>query len=92
MFTYAAIQNPTYLRNQDLVTNVHAHGHAISLLIKRARPDGKYLGLVQVLDGALGEEDSGRGLALGFHSLDKDAVQEGREALNVAESGLHEKK
>ena len=75
----------THLRNQNLVTGLHPHSNAVTLLVKEARANSEHLGRVLVLHGALGEEDAGSGLALGLDSLDKDTVQEGDEALDVAE-------
>ena len=83
--SYFAFAIPTHLRNQNLVTRLHAHGHAVSLLIKETRADSKDLGCILVLDGALGEEDAGGGLGLGLDSLDQDTVQERHEALDVTE-------
>lgn len=83
VFAHPAIV--THLRNQNLVSSLHAHGNAVTLLIKEARANGEDLCRVLVLHGALREENAGSGLALGLDSLDKDTVQEGDEVLDVAE-------
>lgn len=78
----------TYLRNQDLVTGVDAHGETLAILVKEAGANSENLGLVLLLDAALREEDAGGGLGLGLDALDQDAVQEGSEVLDVAEDRL----
>lgn len=81
-------QGRTNLRNQHLITSRNAHRQPLSILIHETRADSQDLGLVLLLDAALGEEDTGSGLGLGLDALDQDAVQEGGEALDVAEDGL----
>lgn len=78
----------TYLRNQDLVTSVDAHGEALAFFVKETGANSENLGLVLLLDAALREEDAGGGLGLRLDALDQDAVQEGSEALDVAEDRL----
>lgn len=58
------------------------------MLIHQTRADSQDLGLVLLLDAALGEEDTRRSLGLGLDALDQDAVQERSEVLDVAEEGL----
>jgi hypothetical protein len=65
-----------YLRNQDLVTRLHTGGNPLTLLVKSTRANSQHLGLVQLLDSRLGEEDAARGLSLRLDALDKDAVEE----------------
>lgn len=72
----------TYLGNQNLVTGLHADGNPLSLPVVSARANSEDLGLVELLDGALGEEDAAGRLGLGLDALDKDAVEEGREGLD----------
>lgn len=78
----------TYLRNQNLVTISDTHRKALAILIKSTGANSEDLGLVLLLDAALREEDAGGCLGLGLDALDKDAVQEGSEALDVAEDRL----
>lgn len=78
----------TYLRNQNLVTRRDTHGNQLAILAHGTGADSEDLGLILLLDAALGEEDAGGGLSLGLDALDQDAVEEGREALDVAEDGL----
>lgn len=78
----------TYLRNQDLVAGADTHGEAATLLGQETGANGENLGLVLLLDAALGEEDAGGGLGLGLDALDQNAVKEGSKALDVAEDRL----
>lgn len=77
----------TYLRDQDTITCRNAHGEAVTLLVEGAGPDGQDLGLVELLDAGLGEEDAARRLGLGLDALDEDAVQEGREGADGSDRG-----
>ena len=78
----------TYLRNQHLVAGLHARRDPLALLVDGARADSQHLGLVELLDGAVGEEDAGCGLGLGLDALDEDAVEEGRDAADGLDGGL----
>lgn len=78
------------LRNQHPVTNSNPHRQAVTLLVERTRSHGQDLGLVELLDRRLGQEDASRGLGLGLDALDEHAVQKGDEAANGSDgSGLH---
>jgi hypothetical protein len=76
------------LRNEDLVTGVDTHGDTLAVAVKETGANGEDLGLVLLLDGSLGEEDTGGSLGLGLDALNQDAVQEGGEGLDVAEDRL----
>lgn len=76
----------TYLGNQDLITARDAHGNLISISVKAARANGKNGGLVDVLDGALGQENAAGGLGFGLDALNQNTVQKGNEVLDVAKS------
>jgi hypothetical protein len=78
----------TNLGNQNAVTGRNAHGDALAVAVEESGPDGEDLGLVLLLEAALGEEDAGSGLGLGLDALDQDAVEEGGQVLDVAEEGL----
>lgn len=78
----------TYLRDQDVVTGSNAHGKARTVLVDGTRANGEDLGLVLLLDAALGEEDTGGGLGLGLDALDQDAVEKGSKTLDVTEERL----
>lgn len=78
----------TYLRNENLVTSGNAHGESLAVAVNGTGANGKDLGLVLLLDAALGEEDTGGSLGLGLDALDEDTVQEGSEVLDVAEDRL----
>lgn len=82
------IGRSTYLRDQDTVTGSNAHGEALAVLVEDTGSNSEDLGLVLLLDAALGEEDTGGGLGLGLDTLDQDAVEEGSKALDVAEERL----
>lgn len=78
----------TYLRNQDLVAGADTHGDTVAVLGEETGANSEDLGLILLLDAALGEEDAGGGLGLGLDALDQDAVKEGSKALDVAEDRL----
>lgn len=80
----------TELRNQDLVAGLDAERDPLAILVVEAGADGEDLALVELLDGAVREEDAGGGLGLGLHALHEDAVEEGSERLDVLEEGLVE--
>ena len=76
------------LGNQDLVAGLDAERNALAVLVVEAGADGEDLALVELLDGAVGEEDAGGGLGLGLHALHEDAVEERCKGLDVLEEGL----
>lgn len=78
------------LRDEDLVTGLDAQRYPLAVLVVEAGADGEDLALVELLDGAVGEEDAGRGLGLGLHALHQNAVEERCEGLDVLEHGLME--
>ena len=78
---------PTYLGNQHLVAGGHAHGQALAILVEGAGADGQDLGLVELLDARLGQEDAAGGLGLGLDALHDHAVEQGDEGLDGAERG-----
>jgi hypothetical protein len=77
----------TYLWNQNLVADGHAAADPLPVLIQATGTDGQDLGLVQLLDARLRQEDAGRGAGLGLDALDQHAVEEGREGLDGLECG-----
>lgn len=77
----------TYLRNQHPITLLHAWLYPLAIPIQSTRADSKNLGLVELFDGALGQEDTGAGLCLGLDALNKDAVEKGGNGANRLESG-----
>jgi hypothetical protein len=76
------------LRNQNLVAGLDTQRNALAILVVEARADSKDLALVELLDGAIGEEDASGGLGLGLHALHEDAVEQRCEGLDVLEHGL----
>ena len=80
----------TELGDEDLVTGLDAQRYPLAVLVVEAGADGENLALVELLDGAVGEEDAGGGLGLGLHALHEDAVEERCEGLDVLEEGLVE--
>lgn len=79
--------NTTYLRDQHFVAGLHTRLYPISRLVETSRPNREHLGLVQLLDGALRQEDATRGLGLGFYPLDQNAVQKRRDGPDGPECG-----
>jgi len=79
------------LRDEDLVAGLDAQRYPLAVLVVEAGTDGEDLALVQLLDGAVGEEDAGGGLGLGLHALHQNAVEERCEGLDVLEHGLVER-
>lgn len=75
------------LGNQDPVAGVDAHGDALAVLVKGAGADGQDLGLVELLDARLGQEDAAGGLGLGLDALHQHPVQQGDEGLDRSEGG-----
>lgn len=80
----------TELRNQDLVAGLDAERNALAILVVEAGANGEDLALVELLDGAVGEEDASGGLSLGLHALHEDAVEKRCKGLDVLEHGLVE--
>lgn len=73
-----------------MVTNGNTHGQTLTISLEGTGANGKDLGLVLLLDAALGQEDTGGSLGLGLDALDQDAVQEGSEVLDVTEERLEQ--
>lgn len=72
----------TKLRNQNLVARLDRRSNALSIAVKGTGANSQNLGLVQLLDGGLGEEDTAGSLGLGLDALDEDAVEERCEGLD----------
>lgn len=81
------VSSSTYLRNEDLVALLNTHSYPLALAIQSTGTDGQDLGLVQLLDGGLGQEDAAGGLGLGLDALDEDTVEERGEGADGLESG-----
>ena len=77
----------TYLGDQDTVTGANAHGDTLALAAKGAGADGEDLGLVELLDAGLGQEDAAGGLGLGLDALHQHPVQERDQRLDRADGG-----
>jgi hypothetical protein len=77
----------TYLGDQHTVTLLDAHGQPVALLVERTGSDGEDLGLVELLNAGLGEEDAAGGLGLGLDALDEDAVQKRSEGADGTDGG-----
>lgn len=73
--------------DQDAVAGSDAHRGPLAVLVQAAGADGEDLGLVELLDARLGQEDAAGGLGLGLDALDQDAVQEGDEGADGLERG-----
>jgi len=63
------------LRNEDLVTFLHAHGDALSALVDGTGPNSQNARFQKVLDGGLGEKETTCGFGIGLDALDKNAVE-----------------
>lgn len=87
VYPRAQWRRTTYLRDEDLVAGLHAGGYPLAVLVKGARADGQDLGLVEVLHGALGEDDARGSLGLGLYPLDQDAVEKGSNGLDGLDRG-----
>ena len=77
----------TKLRNQDLVTGSNTGSDPLSLPVQGAGADGEHLGLVELLDSAVREEDSGCGLGLRLDALNEDAVEKRGDAADGLDGG-----
>lgn len=82
------VRHSTYLGDQDLVATGDTHRQALAITAQETGTNSEDLGLVLLLHTALREEDTGGGLGLRLDALDKDTVQEGSKALDVAEDRL----
>ena len=76
----------TYLGYQDLIPRRHAWGDPLALPVQSARSNCEYFCLIEFLDAALRQEYSTGGLGLSLDSLNKNAVEEGRERGDGLES------
>jgi hypothetical protein len=79
----------TKLGDQDAVADSDAHGQALAILVEATGSDGEDLGLVQLLDARLGQEDAAGRLGLGLDTLHENAVQEGGEGADRSDGGGH---
>lgn len=86
-FSSIVSNEQTYLRNQHSVTLLHAHRYPLAFAVKTTGSDGQDLGLVQLLNGGLGQEDAAGRLGLSLHALYQDAVEEGSERADGFQSG-----
>lgn len=73
-----------YLRDQDAVALLDTHGQAVALLVEGAGADGQDLGLIELLNARLGEEDAAGGLGLGLDALDQNTVEQRGESTDGA--------
>ena len=76
------------LRDQDLVAGLDAGGDALALAVKGTGADSEDLGLVELLDGRLGQEDARRRFGLGLDALHEDAVEQRRNGADGLEGRL----
>lgn len=77
-----------YLGNQHSVANSNAHGDALAITVQTTGSNSEDLGLVELLDAGLGQEDAASCLGLGLDALDKHTVQEGSESTDGADGRL----
>jgi len=76
-----------YLRYQDLVASCDAHAYPLAFFVEAAGSDSKDLGLIELLDTALGQKDTGCRLGIGLDALNQDAIEKRREGANRLEGG-----
>jgi hypothetical protein len=76
------------LGDQDLVAGLDAGSDALAVAVKGAGADGEDLGLVELFDGRLGQEDATRCLGLGLDTLHQDAVEQRRNGADGLEGRL----
>jgi predicted secreted protein len=67
-------QQETHRRDQDAVARLDRALDALAVLVGGSGPDGENARLAQLLDRALGQEDSRRRLDVRFDALHQDAV------------------
>lgn len=79
----------TVLGDQNLISWLHGDLNSLSISVQRSRSNSQHLGLVQVFDCALGQENATGCLSLGFYALNKHAVEEGRDGADGFEEGGH---
>jgi hypothetical protein len=77
----------SYLGNENAVANGNAHGQALALLVQTTGSDGQDLGLVQLLNARLGQEDAAGSLGLSLDALDENAVQQGGQRADGSDGG-----
>lgn len=77
----------TYLRNQHAITGLDAARDTLAVLVEAPGSDSQHLGLVELLDRRLGQEDARGRLGLGLDALHQHAVEEGRQGANGFECG-----
>lgn len=65
----------TILRDQDAIASRDRDGNTFPVLVEPAGADGEHLGLVQLLDARLRQEDAACCFRLGLHALHEDAVE-----------------
>ena len=75
------------LGDEDAVASADAHGDALAVAGEGAGADGKHLGLIQLLDAGLGQEDAAGGLGLGLDPLHQHPVQQRHQRLDRADGG-----
>jgi hypothetical protein len=72
----------TKLGDQNLVAGLDGRSDALAIAVEATGTDGQDLGLVELLDGRLGQEDATGGLGLGLDALDQDAVEQRSKGLD----------
>lgn len=80
-------RDSSYLRNQHTVTLSYTHRHANAIFAQGTGSNGEDLGLIELFDTGLGQEDAAGRFSLGLDALDEDAVQQGNEGLYRSDRG-----
>lgn len=78
---------PSKLRNQHSVPGLDAALDTAAVTVNPARTNGENLGLAELLNSSLGEEDPRGGLSLGADTLHEYAIEKRAEGGDAAESG-----
>jgi hypothetical protein len=72
----------SYCWDQNFVASFYAHGQTAAILADATGSNCEHLCFVELLDTALGQENTAAGLGLSAHSLDEDAIEKRREGLD----------
>lgn len=67
---------------------MHARLHALPVLVEGTGAHGEHLSFVELLHGAVRQEDAGCSFGLGLDALHEDAVEEGGNAADRLDGGL----
>lgn len=75
----SSLGRESYLRNQNLVTSSDARLYSLALLVQTTRSNSDDFCLIELLDCALGKEDTASSSGFGLDALNEDTVEEGSD-------------